>query len=362
MTPTAEVLQANPYEKVLRKVWDQHVPFITLWELTYKCNLKCVHCYTVTDHEKRELTLEECRPILDQLAAEGCLFIIFTGGEILLRSDFFDIAQYARQKGFAIRLFTNGTLITPEVADRIQELQPIHVAISVYGATPDTHEAVTLVAGSFEKSLNALRLLRERGVRTVVKCPLMKNTIDEFDQAEMLAEDLGAEFTYDITIVPKNDGSKVSLAYRLTEDGLRQVFGKKLEQRPRNRPSDDSHLCGAGLNSLTINPYGEVFPCVQFRIKAGDLRQKHLHDIWRGSEIFLALRSTTFSDLSICSSCDLAPYCVSCPGVALLEDGDWLGPSSIACREARIRKEVLEQKGMISNEAVGIIAQSCKRI
>ncbi len=220
---TAET-QEDLYAKIVKKTWDQHIPFIAQWEITYKCNLRCVHCYITPDHTKKELSLEECQSILDQLAAESCLFIIFTGGELLTRSDFFDIAQYARKKGFAIRLFTNGTLITPEIADRIKDLRPIYVGISIYATTPATHEAVTQVAGSFDKSINALELLRERGVKTVIKCPLMKGTVHEFDQVKRLAEDFGAEFQYGTTISPKDDGSKGPLAYRLTDDDLRWIL------------------------------------------------------------------------------------------------------------------------------------------
>ncbi len=135
---------------------------------------------------------------------------------------------------------------------------------------------------------------------------------------------------------------------------------KELKQRPRNRPSGDDHLCGAGLSVLAINPYGEVFPCVQLRMKAGDLRRKSLHDVWRDSKVFSAVRSATFSSLFKCPSCDLAPYCVSCPGVALLEDGDWLGPSTRAGREAKIRKEVLERKGMLNKGS--FTTQGCEKI
>ena len=349
------------YAKIFKKAWDQHIPFTALWEITYKCNLRCVHCYITPDHTQKELSLEECQLILDQLAAERCLFIVFTGGEFLTRSDFFDVAQYARRKGFALRLFTNGTLITAEVADRIKDLSPIYVGISIYAGNPATHDAITQVAGSFSKSINALELLRERGVKTVVKCPLMRDTVHEFDQVKRLAEDLGAGFQYGISISPKDDGSKGPLTHRLTDDGLRWIFMKELRKRLYNRPSDDDHFCGAGLITLAINPYGEVFPCVQLnKMKAGYLRRDSLHDVWKDSKVFSQLRSATFSSLTKCPSCDLAPYCVSCRGVALLEDGDWLGPSTAACREARIRKEVVQQKGILIKE--GTITQSCERI
>jgi len=101
------------YFKVLEeRALDRCVPLRAIVELTYRCNLRCVHCYTVGRAGERELGTEEVRGILDQLAGEGCLYLTFTGGEILLREDFFALAAYARRKRFALRLFTNGSFLT----------------------------------------------------------------------------------------------------------------------------------------------------------------------------------------------------------------------------------------------------------
>ena len=118
------------YEAIVRKTLDKCIPFKVDWEITYRCNLRCSHCYQTGASGEKELTTEEIYSALDELADLGCLYLTFTGGEILLREDLFDIAKYARKKEFAIRLFTNGTLIDEKVADKIKNLSPLSVEIS----------------------------------------------------------------------------------------------------------------------------------------------------------------------------------------------------------------------------------------
>jgi len=153
------------YEAIVRKTLDKCIPFKVDWEITYRCNLRCAHCYqTGTSGDKasgdKELTTEEIYSALDELADLACLYLTLTGGEILLRDDFFDIAKYARKKEFAIRLFTNGTLIDEKIADKIKILSPLSVEISLYGMDRLVHEDITKIPGSHEKTTNNRRSVR----------------------------------------------------------------------------------------------------------------------------------------------------------------------------------------------------------
>jgi radical SAM protein with 4Fe4S-binding SPASM domain len=352
--------QEDLYAKIVKKTWDQHIPLKVLWELTYRCNERCVHCYIVPDPTREELSTEEAIRIIDELAEEGCLFLTFSGGEALTRSDFFDIAGYARERGFAIRLLTNGTLITPEVADRIKALRPVTVEISIYGITPSIHDAVTRVPGSHEKSVRALTLLHERRMRVVVKSPLMHNTVDEFEGLKQLAEGLDGGFVYDVSLMPRDDGSCEPLAYVLTDEDLRRFYERRPPKGDFTKLQPADHVCNSGLNIAAISPYGDVYPCVGLKLKAGNLREQSFQSIWRESAILAALRFCTFSNVSGCQDCELASYCNRCPGVAYLESGDYLSPSAIACREAKIRKAVLDMKG-ITAKSEASLAQTCDK-
>jgi len=337
----------DPYETIVKKTIDKYIPFKADWELTYRCNLACVHCYqTGPRQEEPELTVKQCCDCLDQLAELGCLYLTFTGGEVLLRKDFFDIAGYARKKGFAVRIFTNGTLIDEDIADKIKSLNPLSVEISLYAATASVHERITGVSGSFQKTVNAFLLLKKRHVNAVVKTTFMRWNADEFDGLQEFARTIDSPFTFSFTVIPKLDGSKEVTKLRLGEERLKEMF------TPRDWLVDEitaggvrvfEPLCSAGFNSLYISPYGEVFPCVTLREQCGNVKDAKLKDIWE-SGFIKKLRNISLKDLNECPHCSLAYYCDRCAGLAWLEDGDLFGPSRNDCTLARVRKQALEEK------------------
>jgi radical SAM protein with 4Fe4S-binding SPASM domain len=338
--------QEDAYDQILRKTWDQQIPYRVLWELTYRCNERCIHCYIVDRDGRGELTTPEAQRAIDELAEVGCLFITFTGGEALLRGDFFDIAGYARQQGFAIRLLTNGTLVTPEVADKLKALRPMSVEVSIYSTRPEVHDAITQVPGSHEKSLRALHLLHDRGLRVKVKSPLMERTVEDFEGLRALADELGGHFTYDTTLVPADDGSDTPLAQAMQPETLRRFYMRYLNEWRLIEPEPEAHPCNSGLNIASIDPFGNVYPCVQVRIVAGNLREQSFGQIWRESSALERLRNLPFSELHECQGCELLPYCIRCPGVAYLETGDVTACSQVARMDATIRRAVLETKGI----------------
>ena len=352
MATTEPSTESNYYRQIIAKAASKHQLFFVHWELTYHCDLRCTHCYVVKPGDPGlsapglELSTKECKDLIDQLADENALNITFSGGEPLVRSDFFEIAQYARSKYFTVRILTNGTLITPEIADAIASLYPLSVEMSVYGARAETHDSITLVPGSFDRTVRAFRLLEERGINTRVKTPLMKENIGEFNDLRTLAEELGATFRYDMTITPKNDSCTLPLRHRLDAEDLLWLFCQEMptDWEPQHG-KDDDHVCGAGLHYVSIDPYGEVFPCVQIKMTAGNLREQSLHNIWHKSLTLQHIRGITQASFPVCSSCELRPFCLHCPGLALLEEGDLLSPPAIACRQARLRYRVFTEKG-----------------
>ena len=336
----------DSYEAIVRKTLDKFIPFKVDWEITYRCNLRCSHCYQTGPSGDKELTTEEIYSALDELADLACLYLTFTGGEIFLRDDFFDIAKYARKNEFAIRLFTNGTLIDEKRADRIKYLSPLSVEISLYGMNPFVHENITKIPGSYEKTINALRLLRQRDINTVMKCTFMKNNVSEFDKLKDFAENIGARFVFSLTVIPKIDGSKDVLKYRLSQEQLKELFCSRdwlTEGITEGGIYSYKPLCSAGINSLYISPYGEVSPCVVLREHCGNLRELPLKEIWE-SPFFKKVRCIEFENLKECQECDFSGYCDRCSGLALLETGDLLGPSPNDCTLARVRKWAVEKK------------------
>ncbi|HEY63819.1 MAG TPA: radical SAM protein [Caldilineae bacterium] len=348
----------SPYQRILAKAESQHRLISVHWELTYRCNQRCSHCYLdVLPPDAcvpEELTTEECLNIIDQIADEGALYLSLSGGEALIRRDFFQIAEYARFRGLSLSILTNGTLIRPDTADRIAALHPLRVSMSLYGASAAIHEHITRIPGSYAKTIRAFHLLHERGVRTVAKTPLMQENVYEFYALREQAERLGAQFQYDITITTKNDGGRGPLQHRMTDEQLLWFFRRELDPRPwiSPRPNGrDRRFCSLGGLACVIRPNGDVSPCINIRVRVGNLRQASLREIWHEQPIWRELHGLTLTRLPKCASCDLQWYCTRCHGLALVEDGDLFACSTEARRQAALRRQVLREKGVIDNEA-----------
>ncbi len=332
----------DDYNRIVKKTMEKNIPFMVHWELTYRCNMTCGHCYCAHDNTRQELTFEEIKSAIDALADMQALYLTFSGGEILARTDFFPIARYARERGFALRLLTNGTYISEEIADRIKELHPLSVEMSLYAAQAELHDIITGTNGSFEKTVRSFELLRERGVGTKVKSLLMKQNADQLGELQKLSAELEADFVYDMTVFPKDDGQTRPLQYRLDEQGMADVFRgdhSAVSFEPLESVNEDTFMCSAGLNNLLISPYGDISPCVGLKESAGNVREKSFDEIFQ-SPVFQKVRETGFSELRACRSCELASYCRRCPGLAAAEDGNFLGASSAACKLAGALKNV----------------------
>lgn len=334
-------LFTNVVENTIRRF----IPFNVIIELTYRCNLRCQHCYIPEERRhKPDLSTEEIVSVVDQLAELGCLYLTLTGGEILVRRDFFDIAWHAKRRGFALKLFTNGTLIDDETADRLAELMPFTVDISLYGARSDTHDQVTGARGSHRKALDAMRLLVSRGVRVNAKVPLMGGNFAQYRDLVRQCRQMGAGIKIDPSIAPMDDGCTAPLALRISEEQLFQVFSDPDVCPKGHLPAPPSQLCEAGRNTLTVGPTGDVVPCLQLPLVAGNVRERPLRDIWFESPVFRRMRSLRQEDLKQCSQCELATWCNRCPGLAYLEDGDYLGCSNRARQVASVRRKVAEMR------------------
>ena len=200
-------------------------------EVTHRCPLQCVQCYNNLAADDRtvrqqELSLTEHYRLLDELADLGCLWVLFTGGEIFLRPDFLEIYTYAKKKGFLVTLFTNAILIDERVADYLAEWPPFAIEVTVYGRTKATYESVTTVPGSYERCMRAIELLRERKLPVKLKTVAVTLNGDEVSALRRFAEEsLQVEFKFDPLVNPRIDGSQAPLAARLSPE---QVVGLEM--------------------------------------------------------------------------------------------------------------------------------------
>ena len=310
-----------------------NIPVHALVELTHRCNLRCFHCYVDPD-ERPELSTEEVISLLDQLADAGTLFLTLTGGEITLRRDLMKIVEHARDRRFAVRLFTNATRLDEATIDRIAQLRVFDVSVSIYGASRQTHDRVTRVPGSFVRSTTAMRLLHERGIVTRLKCVLMADNYGERQGISDLADELGAIAMFDPQVTVRNDGDATPITHRLDDDTLAEIV---LNERVHGDVPAETPTCAAGRDTVSISPSGIVNPCVQMPFPLGDLRSETFEQAWNSPRA-RKMREITFGRLSACAACEDASYCNPCLGMNLLETGDATRPSSSVCRVARARR------------------------
>lgn len=334
------------FDDLREKAIEQKIPIAVHLDLTYKCNLNCIHCYIV-DQNRPELSTKEIKNILEQLAEAKTLYLTLSGGEILTREDFFEIVSYARKLNFSLRLLTNGTLIDWEIADRIASLYPELVAISLYSVDSEIHDKITNRSGSFNKTIQSVKMLRDKGVHLKISTIIMRQNIENYPSVHKIAEDFKAEFQADYRIISRMDGDKSPSKFAINDRDLPflladPIFLENYESEPQdiNLKSFEIFPCGAGHMSCYISPYGDVFPCIQLQIKCGNLKKKTFDNIWRKSDKMQDIRSVTIFNLSQCSQCESFQYCRLCIGLNHSEESNILFPSVKTCKEAKILREL----------------------
>jgi len=333
----------------------QRLPMQVSVEVTRRCPLECQHCYNnlpMSDHDarSREMTTEEHFRMLDELVEMGCFWLLYTGGEIFARKDFLEIYTYAKQKGFLITLFTNGTLINEKIADYLVEWPPFAIEITLYGRTKETYEALTQIPGSYERCLRGIGLLRERGLPLKLKTVATSINKHEISAMRRFAEEeLGVEFKCDGQINPRIDCSQSPLAVRLTPEEVvaldmhapkgvseyRRLAKHDLESPPNLSHSDTVYFCGGGMNSFAVNAYGEMGICVISQQETFEIRQTGLKSAW---EHFLyEVRARKRTRITKCIECRLQSLCGMCPANGEMENGDRESPVAFLCNVAHLR-------------------------
>lgn len=350
--------------KLLKK--GRPFPLLGLVELTYRCNLDCIHCYCKGSEDKnRELDCGQWKNILDTIYQEGCLWLTFSGGDPLVRDDFLDIYAYARKKGFIISLFTNGQAFTAEIIDYLVQFPPYVIEITLNGITANTYEAVTGVAGSYLKAMDTIELLAAKKLPLILKANCLRQNRHELVKIKEWTEQLLGKpqgqkhfFKYDPMIYPRFNGEKTPCGYRLSaaqmEDLVKedadiwQEYKNGLHHSSRELERDREWLyrCDAWKRQFFINPYGRLKFC-QFTEKFSINLQttSFAEGFYR---VFPRLLDEKFKTDSKCKTCSARASCYFCPPRAYLETKNEEAPVSYYCELAQAaqeqRQRVLQDK------------------
>jgi radical SAM protein with 4Fe4S-binding SPASM domain len=329
------------------------VPVNGTIEVSHRCPLNCAHCYNNlpmgdADARRREMTTEDHYRLLDEIAEMGCLWLLYSGGEIFARRDFLDIYTYAKRKGLIVSLFTNGTMITEAIADYLVEWRPFAIEITLYGATRETYERLTRIPGSYDRCMRGVQILLDRKLPLALKT--VGVTINKHEVAAMrkIAEDLGVEFKFDAMLNPRIDCSASPLAVRLAphkvveldlEDPLKIAEWRRLAIHHAPPPVVEGeplelYDCGGGMNSWALDPYGDLSICVLSHVDRYNVVKGSFRDGWD----FLAnVHRKPVTRPTKCTNCALRSLCGMCAANGELENNDPEAPVDWLCQTAHLR-------------------------
>jgi len=326
---------------------------VIFWNITNKCNLSCHHCYINAGPDamrENELTTEESKAFIDDVAEMGVPLLLFTGGEPLIRPDFWELASHAKGKGLRTVISTNGTLITKDVAKRLQDIGIQYVGVSLDGADPATHDAIRNQKGAYEGAIQALKNCVEIGLKSGIRVTAHKSNFKEIPEMLEMALDLGVPRFCLYWLVPSGRGIEGYLENQLNKDEIEEtldyLYTKARDLDPEvieiltvdapqdgiyllNRMKEENHpeyenaykllsmtgdSCSAGDRVANVDPVGNVYPC-QFSQRpdycVGNIRETTFGEMWNdpGNDILNKFRAKKDNLNGICKACSNMDLC-----------------------------------------------------
>jgi MoaA/NifB/PqqE/SkfB family radical SAM enzyme len=312
---------------------ENKVPLRTMFELTYRCNFRCRHCYIPPAYKRRyvrrELSTKQVFSLLDQLKDAGCLFLGFTGGEPFIRPDFLRICGYAKKKGFQVIIYTNGSLIPERAVGQLQRISPNKVDITIPAISVASFDAVCGVKGARDSVFRAIDLLHKAGVPLGLKTCVLQDNAQELSAIRNFAESLGLSLRIDPLLSRRLDGSSEPLRYR--KNLLRSFSETDCSSLPsvlKRRPGG-LFQCGAGLTQCALTPAGELKICVMIDYPKLRILKSSFADCWKnmGDEVNRIDSKREYQ----CAGCAKRQDCSWCPARGWLKAKDFLAPDCAGC-------------------------------
>ncbi|HQN04671.1 MAG TPA: radical SAM protein [Anaerolineaceae bacterium] len=335
---------------LVTRLQGKRFPLNATFEITDRCNMACVHCFinkpaSTPVVPSIELTYEHITRILDQTAEAGCLNLLLTGGEVLLRPDFCEIYKHAKSKGMLVMVFTNGTLLTPKIADVMAEYPPYFMEITIYGHTKETYEKVTRVPGSYERCHAGIDLALERGLKLGLKTMVLTVNRHELKQMREYADSLGVPFRYDAMLWPRLDGGKQPYGFQLSPQEIVDLDRNDIERVQKWKQlhrsiskgmsrKENVYNCGAGVTSFHVDSHGKMSMCMAARHPSYDLLTGSILEGWQFLDTVRQKKKTLDTP---CQDCEAGILCSQCAGWSQMVHGDDETPAEFICELGRLR-------------------------
>jgi radical SAM protein with 4Fe4S-binding SPASM domain len=349
-------------------------PYVVSWNLTYRCNLACEHCYldaggkpsglpVVTDSafaDRSELDTEGCRRVIDEIASLAPeALTILTGGEPLLRHDILEIIAYAHTRELWVVVGTNGVLVTESLADTLSQAGVRGMALSLDSLEPATHDLFRRVQGAFANTVEGAKVLAKKGMSFIIQTTIGSHNCDQLEAiAEFAHQELEAKVWNLYFLVPSGRGAFISDMTDQQYDGvldsvlrLQKTYRDRMLVNAKCAPhylrtvlADDPSSpfvksfsggaggCPAGIQYLGIRPNGDVTPCPYLPLFGGNLKTDDLVQVWNESDVFREIRQR--SDLGgRCGDCELSSHCGGCRARAYGMSGELLAEDPLCSHE-----------------------------
>ena len=337
-------------------------------ELTAECNLKCMHCFgKFGNGHFKELSLEEIKDLAEQLKKLQVYEVALSGGEPLLREDFFEVAKAFVTGGFAVGLMTNGSLVDEHMADNIARAGLNSIGVSLDGVRSDTHDPFRGVRGSFQKTMKGIQLLHDRGMSLKIYTVLNRLNSGEMKALLELYRRLDATYSVSRTLTRGKPRENKHLLFSVkefprfyekflaAEEVVFRGEGSRIKEGGREelaqRPVEERARCHAGVHTLNIRPDGDVTPCaslIEPEFVMGNVRDNLVEDIWLDPKGTVnQIRELRAIEIEKCADCQFLDQCGSgCMACAYLEKGTVLAPDLGACAKMEGSKSFFRKSGV----------------
>lgn len=333
------------------------------FELTDQCNERCIHCYIPSDIKDHgiKMPIQTFKKLINQFADLGGLHVTLSGGEALMHKDIAEILRYCREKDLMITLLTNLTLLKDELIPVLKEVNVSQIQVSLYSMNPETHDLITTVPGSFQKTKKAIEKLHEADIPVQISCPAMKANKCDFVEVAKYAYSMKMRAHCDYNLIAQEDLKTDNLSQRLsiqeTEDLLKGIitYNENYQDLIRTVQDDeiklkddelpDMPICGVGRNTICVTANGDLFPCAGWQAyKVGNIYKNTLEEIWLNSERLQELRKIKKKTFDKCLHCEANEYCAPCLVTNYNEsNGDMFKLSDHVCATAFLNKRLVEE-------------------
>jgi radical SAM protein with 4Fe4S-binding SPASM domain len=341
-------------DELLARALERRQPAYGAFELTARCNLACRMCYVRQDGggpRPEELSAPAWVSLASEAVDHGLVFLLLTGGEPFVRPDFFAIYEPLTRLGLMITLFTNGTLLTPAVAERLAQAPPSRTEITLYGATAATYEAITGVPGSYARCCAGIEALLARRVPLGLKTMVTRQNVGELEAMRQMAHDWGVPFMGGWLLSRRPDGGpsdveECRLAAREcveleASDRASADDWTEAALRGTSAGDDRNYYCHAGRAAFAVNPAGEMNVCLDLLWPRARPREIGFAAAWERVQQYVDAAPPL---AAACRDCDALGYCPRCPAWSLVETGTLTEPVPYLCEIARARKEFYERR------------------